>query len=456
MATVRDLINGSLRLLGVLAQGEVAEAAEAQDALASLNSLLYSWATKRLYAMPERAYLATLTTSQSTYSFGPGGDVDIPKPVNIRNMALLQAGQFTSLSEVNLDGFTALSESAYVANGPQAYRLNYQPTVVQVSFTPQPAIGTQVRFYTWDEYQTINDVLTLPLGFEKAVRYNLAVELAPEYGVTVPQIVADRATAAKADIASKNVADSVIPTTRTGPPSVRDLISSSLRLLGVLQQGQTIDAYQAQGGLKALNTMLDSWSTESLSVMGMNPHIVTLANAQQSYTVGPGGDINIPRPVLVQDVSAVYPTGPQAVFIPLDEYTLDQYSAIPVIGYQAPIPWAYYMNYSFPLNVMNFYPIPQAGTQLRFYTMDTIAEFADINAVVNLAPGYEKALRFNLALELASEYGKDPAATVVVNARESKSNIQRLNADDLILACENSFYNRRFGAFNYLVGGPTG
>ena len=46
--TVRDLINGSFRLLGTLASGEQATAAEAADALASLNSLLDSWKLEAL------------------------------------------------------------------------------------------------------------------------------------------------------------------------------------------------------------------------------------------------------------------------------------------------------------------------------------------------------------------------------------------------------------------------
>ncbi|MEY2916064.1 MAG: hypothetical protein RL454_993, partial [Actinomycetota bacterium] len=46
--TAGDQINGALRLLGVLAEGETPSSATSQDALNAMNQMLDSWNTERL------------------------------------------------------------------------------------------------------------------------------------------------------------------------------------------------------------------------------------------------------------------------------------------------------------------------------------------------------------------------------------------------------------------------
>ena len=52
MTTAGDLINGSLRLLGVLAEGETPSAETSQDALVAMNQMVQSWNTERLRNRP--------------------------------------------------------------------------------------------------------------------------------------------------------------------------------------------------------------------------------------------------------------------------------------------------------------------------------------------------------------------------------------------------------------------
>jgi len=46
MTTANDQINGALRVLGVLAEGETPSAATSQDALMALNQMIDSWNTE--------------------------------------------------------------------------------------------------------------------------------------------------------------------------------------------------------------------------------------------------------------------------------------------------------------------------------------------------------------------------------------------------------------------------
>jgi hypothetical protein len=231
--------------------------------------------------------------------------------------------------------------------------------------------------------------------------------------------------------------------------TARGLINGSLRLLGVLAEGEAVSASGAQDALASFNSMIESWSTESLSVMGVTERIITLTTAKQVYTIGPGGDIDIPRPTAITDFSVAYQNAPQDVFLPLYGLSLDQYSSIAVIGYQTPIPQGYFLNPGIELYQLFVYPVPQAGTRIRFYTSDLLDQVPSINQTLVLAPGYERAFRYNLAIELAPEYGKDASASVVAIAQQSKENIQRLNATDITLVCDVGLPG---GSFNRITG----
>ena len=61
--TANDQINGALRLLGVLAEGETPSAATSQDALVALNQMIDSWNTERL---------AVFSTQDQVFSWPPG------------------------------------------------------------------------------------------------------------------------------------------------------------------------------------------------------------------------------------------------------------------------------------------------------------------------------------------------------------------------------------------------
>jgi hypothetical protein len=61
--TDNDQINGALRVLGILAEGETPSAATSQDALAALNQMIDSWNTERL---------SVFATQDQVFSWTPG------------------------------------------------------------------------------------------------------------------------------------------------------------------------------------------------------------------------------------------------------------------------------------------------------------------------------------------------------------------------------------------------
>src|SRR3989304_3628268 len=93
------------------------------------------------------------------------------------------------------------------------------------------------------------------------------------------------------------------------------IMTRSMRLAGVIGKGESLDADESADGLAALNSMLESWQTDRLFVYQIREDKFTLLTGFFGYTVGTGGDFNIPRPVKLEDTCFIlkdnvqYPVG---------------------------------------------------------------------------------------------------------------------------------------------------
>jgi hypothetical protein len=81
MTTAGDQINGALRLLGVLAEGETPSAATADDALLALNQMIDSWNTERLTVFSTIDQVETWPPGERYRTFGPTGDIVGDRPI---------------------------------------------------------------------------------------------------------------------------------------------------------------------------------------------------------------------------------------------------------------------------------------------------------------------------------------------------------------------------------------
>ena len=80
-----------------------------------------------------------------------------------------------------------------------------------------------------------------------------------------------------------------------------DQINRALRLLGVLAEGETPSAETSQDALIALNQMIDSWSTERLSVYYTQDQVFNWPSGEIKRTLGPTGDFVGNRPVMLEE-----------------------------------------------------------------------------------------------------------------------------------------------------------
>lgn len=217
-----------------------------------------------------------------------------------------------------------------------------------------------------------------------------------------------------------------------------DLIKRALRLLGVLSVGETVEDDLANNALIALNSMLDSWAIEALTIYQVKYETFSLTSGVATYTIGTGGVFNTDRPDRIQGgyVSLSGSDYPFTVISP------EQWNEITFKSITSTWPSALRYDASVPLGVINLYPVPNGGT-ITLNAYKALQNFSAITDVVVLPRGYDRAITYNLAIELAPEYQTTVTPEVAKIARDSKASIQMINAKRDVLELDSAFAGRQ-------------
>jgi hypothetical protein len=208
--------------------------------------------------------------------------------------------------------------------------------------------------------------------------------------------------------------------------TARTWITSALRLIGVLATGETPEAAAADSALTAASDMLDGWAAERLTIYSQTRSLCALVANQQRYTVGTGGNWTQDRPLWIDGVGLLTADG---VETPIKLFTRDEWQAIDQKGVTSATPEGIFYNPTYPLAAVDVWPKPtDASAQIVIYApLSPLKSVATLDTAISAPEGWAKALRYNLALELAPEYGVEPSAAVVNGAMESKATIKRVN-----------------------------
>ena len=212
-----------------------------------------------------------------------------------------------------------------------------------------------------------------------------------------------------------------------------DQINRALRLLGVLAEGETPSAATSQDALLALNQMIDSWSTERLSVFCTQDQIFTWPAGQYIRTLGPSGDFVGLRPVLLDDATYFRDPGTNVSF-GIKFINQQQYNGIAVKTVTSTYPQVCFVNMGFPDVTLSIYPRPTRDLEWHFVSVQILAEAATLGTDLFFPPGYMRAFAYNLAMEIAPEFGVEPSPQVSRIAMTSKRDLKRINNPDDIMS----------------------
>lgn len=229
-----------------------------------------------------------------------------------------------------------------------------------------------------------------------------------------------------------------------------ELIDGALRLLGMLAEGETPSAATSQDALFAMNQMIDSWNTERLSVFSTQDQVFSWAPGLISRTLGPTGDFVGNRPVLLDD--ATYFKDPaNGISFGIKIINQQQYDGIAVKTVTSTYPQVIWVNMDYPNIDMYVYPVPTKVLEWHFISVTELTQPATLATTLSFPPGYLRAFRYNLACEIAGEFGVEPSPQVSRIAMSAKRNIKRINNPDDIMSLPYSIVGTR-QRFNIFAG----
>ena len=197
MATARDVIESSLRLIGVLATGEAAGANDSSEALAVFNELLESLSNDRLMVFEVSRDTYTLTANTNPHTLGPSTespDLAGDRPIRIETASLIESGKNVEhpIDIVDYRRWAAVRDKSTTSTIPYFMWCEKEPSTVKIWLYPICSATNTLVLYTWKALVSslaLATTLAYPPGYRRMLRYTLAVDLAAEFGTPLdPEI----------------------------------------------------------------------------------------------------------------------------------------------------------------------------------------------------------------------------------------------------------------------------
>lgn len=202
--------------------------------------------------------------------------------------------------------------------------------------------------------------------------------------------------------------------------TARDIVNGAARSIGLLGRGYDLSAEEAQDALDALNMMIEQWRANNLLIPYRTRVSLTLTTGKHDYTVGSGGDWNTTRFESIEDMlirdSSNYD-------YPVDPMTAKEYRNIQDKTADAR-PERYYYEPAYPLANLYFESEPSAAETVWANVLVAITTLANLSTELSFPKQYHEALKYNLAVRIAPENGKEASNTVMALAVNSRNDLE--------------------------------
>ncbi len=216
----------------------------------------------------------------------------------------------------------------------------------------------------------------------------------------------------------------------------RELITGALRLINAVQANEEPSAEDMDISRESLNALIDSKSNDLLNIHTITPYRFLLTPGQFKYSLGPDGTWSIPRPMRIEQAKVmlnpivsdqlVITSDTNTLFLPFKMLNDEQFADIRQRGLNNNWPTVFFDNGGYPLRDVYVWPVPTTRQAVELWLWEPLRIY-DLDTELDLPQGYERYLRFKLAVEVAAEFGKDISQAVMDLSIEAEKNLKSLN-----------------------------
>lgn len=184
------------------------------------------------------------------------------------------------------------------------------------------------------------------------------------------------------------------------------VVTKAFEDAGILTLGGTPSSDQYNRGMDRLNDIINLWATQGLKLWLNEDIPVTLVAGQTTYSMGPGGDVNMTKPLSV--FQAYYLTSTQSrqplTILSRDEWTrLSQTNVLGSLN-------SFFPDKQLAFLYVNFYNTPDTTAATGTAHLITRIAASNVSSILNnvdFPPEWTIALRWALADELATNQPKE-------------------------------------------------
>ena len=207
------LVTKAYQDAGIVSKLASPSSTQIQDGLDRINDIINLWATQGLKLWLQEDLPLTLTANKTTYSLGPGGDINMVKPLSVFQAYYLTSAQSRQpLTILSRDEWTRLSQTN-VLGSVNSFFPDKQLTFLYVSFYNTPdataATGTAhlITRVAASNFVLSTDTVGLPVEWYIALRWALADDLATSQPAEIQARCAQRAGAFRTALEDFDVED---------------------------------------------------------------------------------------------------------------------------------------------------------------------------------------------------------------------------------------------------------
>ena len=237
----------------------------------------------------------------------------------------------------------------------------------------------------------------------------------------------------------------------------QDIINAAARKIRAIAAGDALNTNELADGLVDLNMLIDSMNTDGTNIYTIEVDTYTFIPNTQTHTIGPGQQMNGPRPTNIEKANVINLANPSLpTRTDLDILDAVEWGSIPNLSAGSPIPQKVYFDYGYPTGNISFWPYPTVANQVEIYNWKQLSSFSALTTTVSLPYGYWDLLVYNLAIRMAPDYGVEATPTVLKLAQEAIVNVQSSNIQLPDMSVDSALrrVGRQGGVYNWITNRP--
>lgn len=241
--------------------------------------------------------------------------------------------------------------------------------------------------------------------------------------------------------------------------TLQDLITDSFYETAIYSPNEPVDGEHIQFGCSRLNSMIDSWKVERLTIYReQRTGPFNLAANTQTYTIGSGATWDTPRPIWIDSAGLVQTVGGGS---PVPEYPIHimtdfEWAMTVVKALTSALPTGLWYDRSYDASgygIITMWPVPTVANQVVLYSPVPVNEFTfpdDLATDITFPPGYRDFLMYHLAVRLCPTFDKTPSAITISMAAMAMEKVKNSNLRMNTLRVDDAILRKQGGIYNYL------